>query len=89
MSNDGATVLRESLLGVKFMRDDGFIHRDLKPGNIGIDVEPIRVVLLDVGTADYLRKPGDFLTPTPGCRGTVRYLARECELEPHNASVDI
>ncbi len=88
MSNDGAAALRELLLAVKFMHDHRFIHGDLRPGNVGIDLIPIRVTLLGVGTVSRLR-PGDFLPPAPGSRRSVHYLAPECELKQHGASIDM
>ncbi|KAH6614584.1 kinase-like domain-containing protein [Chaetomium sp. MPI-SDFR-AT-0129] len=89
MSNDGATALRELLLAVKFMHDHRFIHGDLRPGNVGIDLAPIRVTLLGVGTASRLERPGDLLPPAPGSRGSVHYLAPECELKQHGSAIDM
>ncbi|KAK3902866.1 hypothetical protein C8A05DRAFT_33404 [Staphylotrichum tortipilum] len=65
MSKDGATALRTLLLALKFMHGHQFVHGNLKPGNVGIDLQPIRVTLLEVGTASRLQQPGDMLVPTP------------------------
>ena len=81
--------MRELLLAVKFMHDHRFIHGDLRPGNVGIDLAPIRVTLLGIGTASRLERPGDLLPPAPGSGGSVYYLAPECELKQHGSPIDI
>ena len=54
---EAAAAFRDALVGLKSMHDADWLHRDLKPTNIGIIGTPARYVLLDVGTSAYLR-PG-------------------------------
>lgn len=73
--------------GVKVMQDGRWLHRDLKPTNIGL-IGPLRSVLLDVGTSRHIQAGGS-LRPEPGTVGTVGYLAPELELEDYDHSIDI
>ena len=88
MRMEAAAALRDALIGLKAMHDGGWLHRDLKPTNIGIVGTPARSVLLDVGTSAYIQ-PGAMLQPTPGHVGTVNYLAPELELKKYDHSIDI
>ncbi len=54
MTTEAASAFRDALLGVKFMHDRGWLHRDLKPTNIGLIGTPLRSVLLDVGTSRHI-----------------------------------
>jgi serine/threonine protein kinase len=83
-----AAIFRDALQAVKIMHDGSWLHRDLKPGNIGIVGTPARSVLLDLGTAIHIQ-PGATLQPEPGLLGTVGYLAPELELMEYNQSIDI
>lgn len=69
------------------MQDGRWLHRDLKPTNIGL-IGPLRSVLLDVGTSRHIQAGGS-LRPEPGTVGTVGYLAPELELEDYDHSIDI
>lgn len=88
MTIEAARVYRDALLGVKAMHDQGWLHGDLKPPNIGVIGTPQRAVLLDLGNAVHL-KPGSTIPPTPGRGGTLGYIAPEREMEPYDHSVDI
>ncbi|KAI1420108.1 kinase-like domain-containing protein [Xylaria sp. FL1777] len=88
MTIEAATAFRTALLGVKVMHDGGWLHRDLKPTNIGLIGKPVRSVLLDVGTSRHIQAGGS-LVPAPGTVGTIGYLAPELELEDYNHSIDI
>ena len=76
------------MLGLEFLHSHGWLHGDLKPGNIGFIGASSRAVLLDLGTACYL-EPGHLIEPTPGKKGTIRYQAPERELEGYEHSIDI
>ncbi|KAK3385780.1 kinase-like domain-containing protein [Podospora didyma] len=88
MTIEAATAFRAALLGVKVMHDGRWLHRDLKPTNIGLIGKPLRSVLLDVGTSKHIQAGGS-LRPEPGTVGTVGYLAPELELGDYDHSIDI
>jgi serine/threonine protein kinase len=88
MKIEAAAAFRDALLGLKGMHNANWLHRDLKPTNIGTIGTPARCVLLDVGTSAYLR-PGSTLQPHPGEIGTIGFLAPELELEAYDHSIDI
>ncbi|KAL8941859.1 MAG: hypothetical protein Q9216_002003 [Gyalolechia sp. 2 TL-2023] len=88
MTMEAAIAFRDALIGLKFMHDGRWLHRDIKPTNIGLVGWPLRSVLLDVGTSACIQ-PGVALQPEPGARGTVGYLAHELELEEYDFSIDI
>ena len=88
MSIEAATIFRDALLGLEFLHNNGWLHRDIKPCNIGIlPSNPPRAILLDIGQAIFLK---DKLLPsTPGYGGTVHYLAPEREMSEYNHLVDV
>ncbi|KAI1737827.1 kinase-like domain-containing protein [Xylaria scruposa] len=89
MSIEAATILRDALLGLKFLHDNGWIHKDIKPQNIGvIRGNPPRAVILDVGQAEVLASSAT-LQATPGSGGTVWYLAPEREMTRYDKGADI
>ena len=88
MSMEAARVFRDALIGLQVMHDGGWMHRDLKPTNIGLVGTPTRAVLLDVGTSAHLQH-GTKMKPDPGAVGTVGYLAPELELDDYDHSIDI
>lgn len=82
-------LFRETLLGVEFLHSHKWIHGDLKPENIGIrSLNPPQIVLLDLGSAIKIPSSGK-IKPTPGCGGTVNYLASEREMDDYDEAVDI
>lgn len=54
------TIFRQLLEGLKCMNDNGYVHLDIKPENVGID-EADNVKLVDFGMANYI--PGNNLRP--------------------------
>ncbi|KAG6034678.1 hypothetical protein E4U41_006463 [Claviceps citrina] len=88
MTMVAAAAFREALLGLKVMHDQGWLHHDLKPTNIGLIGTPFRSVLLDVGTSRHI-PAAELLRPGPGTVGTIGYLAPELEMKDYNHSVDI
>lgn len=82
------TFFCDALRGLRFLHTQGWIHRDIKPQNIGILMHPARAVLLDLGQLTKLEH-GAKLPASPGCGGTVGYLSPEREMEEHDHGVDI
>jgi serine/threonine protein kinase len=64
MTIEAATAFGAALLGVKVMHDGRWLHRDLKPVNIGLIGRPLRSILLDVGTSRHIYAGGS-LPPEP------------------------
>ena len=89
MSIEAAAIFRDALLGLKFLHDNCWLHRDVKLQNIGVlPGSPPRAILLDVGQAKFLDS-GSTLPATPGRSGTVNYLAPEREMSEHDHAVDV
>lgn len=95
-------VLHEAMLGLQFLHRVGWMHGDIKPANIGVEMphtlpssldglQAIRVVILDLDNAIDLQPfgPDPRLSPTPGRGGTVPYLAPERELEYQSYTSDV
>uniref|UniRef100_A0A0K0DE73 non-specific serine/threonine protein kinase n=1 Tax=Angiostrongylus cantonensis TaxID=6313 RepID=A0A0K0DE73_ANGCA len=79
---DSITALRVGLMmtdSLKVLHDMGYIHRDIKPGNmcIGATPESVRkVYLLDFGLARKFRRNGKVMRRGKvGFRGTLRYVS--------------
>lgn len=88
MTMGAAVALRDTLFGLQCKHHGGWIHRDLKPTNIGRMDTPARAILLDVGASARLR-PDTMMKPDPCAVGTVGFLAPELELEDYDHSTDI
>lgn len=74
-----AQLFLQAMIGVGALHKAGFMHRDLKPANLGVrSMDPPHAVVLDLGSALWAGEDGD-LAPTPGCFGTIGYLAPEVE----------
>jgi serine/threonine protein kinase len=82
-------LLYDCLLGLYFLDRHYWIHRDIKPDNIGVSSQG--AVLLDLGPSVSVPVPPQGYDPTPGRGGTVGYLAPEIEMHRHGvgAVVDI
>jgi serine/threonine protein kinase len=65
MTKEAAKLFHDALQGIGFLHNNGWIHCDLKPLNIGILDNPPRPVLLDLDQARYLT-PGAKLLASPG-----------------------
>ena len=88
MTIEAAIAFRDALIALQVMHNGDWMHRDLKPTNIGLVGTPARAVLLDVGTSAHLRR-GTTMKSRPGALGTIGYLAPELELEEYDHSIDI
>jgi serine/threonine protein kinase len=51
---EAATVFRAVLLGVKVIHNRRWLHRDLKPTNIGLIGKPLCSILLDVSISRHI-----------------------------------
>lgn len=71
-----AELMRKVALAAAFLHEQGFLHRDLKPGNVlvGADLEP---KLLDFGLALDTESGGERLSATGVVVGTVDYFSPE------------
>lgn len=88
MSKEAAIIFRDALLGLEFLHINGWLHRDIKPQNIGvIPSNPPRAVLLDIGQAAFLKN--NLLEGLPGNGGTINYLAPEREMSAYDHGVDV
>ena len=71
---------REIASGVQALHRTGYIHRDLKPGNVWLESPSDRVKLLDFGVVRSITKPGTSssgITRIGGVIGTPSYMAPE------------
>ncbi|KAI8930500.1 hypothetical protein NX059_012449 [Plenodomus lindquistii] len=77
------------LQGLEFLHFRHWVHRDVKETNVGIYQD--RAVLLDLGGAKHLKPPSMSIPATPGCAGTINYLAPEVETtgSRYDCSADI
>lgn len=86
VSPTAIALFHDALKGVDFLHSYGWVHSDLKPGNIGI--KGARAVLLDNG-GSWQFDDISLMPPNPGCGGTIWYLAPEREMQGHSSEVDI
>jgi len=69
-----ARLVRDAATGLHYAHGSGMLHRDVKPGNLLLDVEG-RVFLTDFGLARALQSAGH--AATCDSVGTLRYMAPE------------
>ena len=83
----GIEILKQVLEGMAALHIKGFIHRDLKPDNIGLKTrDPPHALIFDFGQAI---QTDALVDPQPGQIGTVSYLAPEMESRRYDNKVDI
>ncbi len=81
---DLAFFLHQAALGLQHAHDAGFVHRDIKPGNLLL-ADDNTVKILDLGIARQSDEEEDSLTVTDGAKvlGTVDFLAPEQAIDSH------
>lgn len=79
---DACEVARQAAIGLQYAHDRGLIHRDVKPSNLMLAVDPVGTVsvkLLDLGLARIINDGVDReqLTDEGQAMGTLQYMAPE------------
>jgi serine/threonine protein kinase len=68
---DECAILGDVFNGLAFIHLHGYMHRDIKPGNIGVDLNPARAAILDLGACTQATESHNQMV------GTIAYLAPE------------
>ena len=83
---DAAEYTRQAALGLQHAHENGMVHRDIKPGNLLVDLNGV-VKILDLGLARFFRvdEGNEALTLRHDEKvlGTADYLAPEQALDSH------
>jgi len=91
---DAAEYIRQAALGLQHAHESGLVHRDVKPGNLLVDLNGV-VKVLDLGLARFFETDDDSESLTimhdERVLGTADYLAPEQALDSHtvDARADI
>ena len=75
--NTAVSLVEQVLLGLQEAHSLGFVHRDIKPGNILIDRVKQRALLADFGLVKMVEGSESGMTATGVILGTVDYLSPE------------
>lgn len=83
---DAAEYARQAALGLQHAHENGMVHRDIKPGNLLVDLNGI-VKILDLGLARFFKvdegKQALTLRHDEKVLGTADYLAPEQAIDSH------
>jgi renal tumor antigen len=81
-TNEIRTLMRQILIGLRYLHDDlGIMHRDLKPDNIMVSENPLIAKIIDFGTCKDLTVENG---PHTSYVSTRWYRAPECVLRSHH-----
>lgn len=82
--HDKIRILKSIASALSFLHENGVIHRDIKPDNIGFSLVDDQVKLFDFGTARVVPAEGPESLPKMTAKvGTVRYMAPEVMRGPY------
>lgn len=79
---DRVSIFHQCIDGLAHIHQQGLMHRDIKPGNIGVvSIQPAIIIILDFGVATYALESREHTA------GTISYLAPEVLALKHGTSV--
>ena len=81
--------IRQAARGLQHFRENGLVHRDIKPGNILLDGQGT-IKVLDMGLARFFHDKQDHLTQEHmrgSLLGTADYLTPEQALDSHHVTI--
>lgn len=77
---DACELVRQAAVGLQYAHDRQLIHRDVKPANLMLTVDPLgepNVKVMDLGLAQITEAGTDELTDQGQLMGTLKYMAPE------------
>jgi formylglycine-generating enzyme required for sulfatase activity/tRNA A-37 threonylcarbamoyl transferase component Bud32 len=85
---DACEIVRQTAVGLEYIREHGMVHRDIKPSNVMLNREG-QVKILDLGLAllQVEEPSGDVVTTAGQVMGTVDYMAPEQASRSHEVDI--